>query len=128
LRRDLGLDEQWVQMMIWGWYDPIGRRIPILTEDQQIRVQDGLLPESDKEKTEEDKNAEDKTEGNKTEENKAEENKAEENKAEENKAEKDEEMQEGEVRNGGKVKAAAEEKVGLKTLALKMLQDVNSAA
>lgn len=54
LRRDLGLDAKWVQMMTWGWFDPFGRPIPILTEEMQVRVQKGMPPEPEKEKVEED--------------------------------------------------------------------------
>lgn len=44
LRRDLDLDELWVRMMMWGWFDSFGRKIPLLKEKQQIRVRDGLPP------------------------------------------------------------------------------------
>lgn len=53
LRRDLGLDERWVEMMIWGWFDPFGRTIPVLTEGMQKRVQNGLHPKPEDDKVEE---------------------------------------------------------------------------
>lgn len=42
VRREMKLWENWVSMMLWGWFDPIGRRVPIMTVEQMYRVRKGL--------------------------------------------------------------------------------------
>ena len=44
VRREMGLWEHWVRMMIWGWYDPVGRRLPLWTEEEMYRMMKGLPP------------------------------------------------------------------------------------
>lgn len=34
VRRELGLWEHWVRMMVWGWYDPVGRKMPIFNTEE----------------------------------------------------------------------------------------------
>jgi hypothetical protein len=45
VRRELGLWEHWVRMMVWGWYDPVGRRLPLWTEEELYRMMKGLALE-----------------------------------------------------------------------------------
>lgn len=42
VKRELGLAEFWAKMMVWGWHDGIGRRLPMLTEEQMLRLSKGL--------------------------------------------------------------------------------------
>lgn len=42
VRRELGLWEHWVLMMVWGWFDPVGRRIPLWTEEELYLMMKGL--------------------------------------------------------------------------------------
>jgi hypothetical protein len=44
VRRELSLWEHWVRMMVWGWYDPVGRRLPLWTEEELYRMMKGLPP------------------------------------------------------------------------------------
>lgn len=44
VRRELGMWEHWVGMMVWGWHDPLGRRLPLWTEAELLRMRKGLLP------------------------------------------------------------------------------------
>jgi hypothetical protein len=44
VRRELGLWEHWVRMMVWGWFDPVGRRLPLWTEEELYRMMKGLPP------------------------------------------------------------------------------------
>jgi hypothetical protein len=44
VRRELSLWEHWVRMMVWGWYDPVGRRLPLWTEEESYRMRKGLPP------------------------------------------------------------------------------------
>jgi hypothetical protein len=42
VRREMGLWEHWTRMMVWGWYDPVGRRLPMWTEEELLRMNKGL--------------------------------------------------------------------------------------
>lgn len=42
VRREMSLWEHWTRMMVWGWYDPVGRRIPMWTEEELLRMNKGL--------------------------------------------------------------------------------------
>lgn len=42
VKRELNLGEVWVKMMVWGWHDGIGRKLPILTEEEMLRLDKGL--------------------------------------------------------------------------------------
>lgn len=42
VRREMGLWEHWVRMMVWGWFDPVGRRIPLWTEEELYKMMKGL--------------------------------------------------------------------------------------
>jgi hypothetical protein len=44
VRRELSLWEHWVRMIVWGWYDPVGRRLPLWTEEESYRMRKGLPP------------------------------------------------------------------------------------
>ena len=46
VRRELSLWEHWVRMMVWGWYDPVGRRLPLWTEEELYRMMKGLPPKA----------------------------------------------------------------------------------
>ena len=46
VRRELSLWEHWVRMMVWGWYDPVGRRMPLWTEEELYRMMKGLPPKA----------------------------------------------------------------------------------
>jgi hypothetical protein len=45
VRRELGLWEHWVRMMVWGWHDPLGRTLPLWTEAELLRIRNGLALE-----------------------------------------------------------------------------------
>ncbi|KAM0723860.1 hypothetical protein Q7P37_000850 [Cladosporium fusiforme] len=42
VKRELGMAEFWVKMLVWGWHDGVGRRLPILTEEEMLRLDKGL--------------------------------------------------------------------------------------
>jgi len=44
VKRELGMWEHWVRMMVWGWHDPVGRRLPLWSEEQLYRMRKGLPP------------------------------------------------------------------------------------
>lgn len=44
VKRELSMWEHWVRMMVWGWHDPVGRRLPLWTEKQLMRMRNGLPP------------------------------------------------------------------------------------
>jgi hypothetical protein len=44
VRREMGMWEHWVRMMVWGWVDPVGRTLPIWTERDMLRMRKGLRP------------------------------------------------------------------------------------
>jgi hypothetical protein len=44
VRREMGMWEHWVRMMVWGWADPLGRTLPIWTEGDLLRMRKGLRP------------------------------------------------------------------------------------
>jgi hypothetical protein len=46
VRRELGLWEHWVRMMVWGWHDPLGRTLPLWSEEELMRMRNGLAPEA----------------------------------------------------------------------------------
>lgn len=43
-RRQMPLWEQWTSMMVWGWFDPVGRRYPLWKEEDLYRMRQGLPP------------------------------------------------------------------------------------
>ena len=44
VKRELGMWEHWVRMMVWGWHDHVGRRMPLWNEKQLMRMRKGLPP------------------------------------------------------------------------------------
>ena len=44
IRRKLQLHKQWVRMMCWGYCDPLGRPVPLRTEEEFLRIAKGLPP------------------------------------------------------------------------------------
>lgn len=44
VRRELKMWEHWVRIMVWGWHDPLGRRLPLWSEEQLMRMRKGLPP------------------------------------------------------------------------------------
>lgn len=44
VRRELGLWEHWVRMMVWGWYDPVGRKMPIFDTEELYGLRKGVIP------------------------------------------------------------------------------------
>lgn len=41
VRRELKLWDHWTRMMVWGWFDPAGRPVPILTMEEMMTVRNG---------------------------------------------------------------------------------------
>ena len=46
VRRELGVWEHWVKMMVWGWHDPLGRTLPLCSEGELLRMRNGLVSEA----------------------------------------------------------------------------------
>jgi hypothetical protein len=44
VRREMGLWEHWTRMMVWGWYDPAGRRLPMWSEEEMRLMNRGMVP------------------------------------------------------------------------------------
>lgn len=41
VRRQLKLWDHWTRMMVYGWFDPVGRPVPILTMEEMMTVRKG---------------------------------------------------------------------------------------
>lgn len=44
VRREMRLWESWSRMMFWGWYDPVGRKMPLWTSEELYKIRKGLPP------------------------------------------------------------------------------------